>query len=225
MAGKKYRKVRKKSSYVSKGTGSKIVHTGYGSVAKKRIVRGKPKTNLYKDTRKLVSQTNARLSSLQRRFKKGTWASKTLYNKLGTKKINIGKKGKLSLPKNLNKTELTAINKALSQFLRSKSSTKKGISEIRKKQIENVRERLSVDAEEMSYDEAEAFYEMFGDEDFQGLTDKIAASALQACIDDAIEAGDTENQFIDRLTLYSGVEMNDLDMREKAIALYEKYVM
>ena len=116
MAGKKYRKVRKKSTYVSKGTGSKIVHTGYGSIAKKRISRGKPRNDLYKDTRKLVLQTNARISSLQRHFKKGTWASKTLYNKLGTKKINIGKRGKLSLPKNLTKTELTAINKALSQF-------------------------------------------------------------------------------------------------------------
>ena len=225
MAGKKYRKVRKKSTYVSKGTGSKIVHTGYGSIAKKRISRGKPRNDLYKDTRKLVLQTNARISSLQRHFKKGTWASKTLYNKLGTKKINIGKRGKLSLPKNLTKTELTAINRALSQFLKSKSSTKKGISEIRKKQIENVRERLSVDTEEMSYEEAETFYEMFGDEDFQGLTDKIAASALQACVDDAIEAGDTENQFLERLALYSGVEMNDLDMREKALKLYEKYVM
>lgn len=224
--GKKYRKVRKKSSYVSKGTGSKIINTGFGSKAKKRVPRniGK-KVNLEKETRKLVNQANSRLKSLQRRFKKGTWASKTLYNKLGTKKINIGKNGKIKLPKNLTKTQLTGINKALTQFLNSKTSTKKGISEVRETQIKNVQERLSVDAEEMSYEDAEVFYEMFGDDDFQVVADKVGASALQACIEDAIEEGDSEDYFIQRLEAYSGVAMNDLDFRERVIRVYNKYVL
>ena len=65
---------------------------------------------------------------------------------------------------------------------------------------------------------------MFGDRNFQTLAYKIGSSALQACIEDAIEQGDSQDDFIKRLEWYGGISMNDLDMRDAAQKLYEKYV-
>ena len=65
---------------------------------------------------------------------------------------------------------------------------------------------------------------MFGDNDFDDLTEKIGASALQDAIEDAIEANDSEDMFLRRLEWYGGVEMQDLDLREKTIRVYNKYV-
>ena len=225
MQGKKYRRTRKRSSYISKGTGSKIVNTGKGSIAKKRVSGRKPKVDLEKETRKLVSKANARLSSLQRRYKSGTWASKKLANRLSTNKVKMWSKGKIKLGKNPTKAQLIAVNKATNQFLNSLTSTKKGIKKTREKTIESLRGTLSTEDEEMSYEDAEKFYEMFGDNNFSNLADKIGASSLQAVIEDAIEESDSENDFIKRIETYAGLDMNDLDLRESAKTLYEKYVL
>ena len=190
----------------------------------KKLSITKTSNRLEKETRKLVSKANARLDSLQRRYKSGTWATKKLANRLSSNKLKMFKNGKIKLSKNPTKAQLIAVNKAINQFLSSKTSTKKGISETRRKTIESLRGTLSTDVEEMSYDDAEKFYEMFGENDFQTLADKIGSSALQACIEDAIESGDSESDFIKRLEWYGGVSMNDLDMREAAQRLYDKYV-
>ena len=63
---------------------------------------------------------------------------------------------------------------------------------------------------------------MFGENDFAYFADKIGASKLQEIIYDAIRANDSEDSFLDRLELY--IELNDKDIREKAIRLYNKYV-
>lgn len=232
MRGKRYKKTRRKTTYISKGTGSKIINTGEGSIAKKRTsrnmqVRKNNRERLEKETRKLVNKTNARLSSLQRHSKKGTWASKTLANRLSGSLIKSWNKstGKVKFNKNMTATQLIAINKALNQFLKSKTSTRKGIEEVKRKQIEKIKSRKELEEDTLiSDEEAESLYNIFGDEDFNRLTDKIPSSALQAAVEEAIEENDTEDDFIKRLTWYSSVEMNDLDMRESAIKLYDKYV-
>ena len=181
---------------------------------------------LERETKKLVSKANARLDSLQRRYKSGTWASKKLANRLSSNKMRMWtKKGKIKLSKNPTRSQLVAVNKAITQFLNSQTSTKKGISDVREKTIESLRGTLSTDVEEMSYDDAEKFYERFGNNDLQTIADKIGSSALQACIEDAIENGDSESDFVKRLEWYGGVGMNDLDIRDAANRLYEKYVL
>lgn len=223
MQGKKYRRSRRKSSYISKGTGSKIINTGHGSKAKVRESRKVNKINLEKETRKLVNKANSRLDSLQRRYKSGTWASKKLANRLSSNKINMwSKKGRIKLGKNPTKSQLIAVNKAATQFLNSKTSTKKGISEIKSKQIESIRLRRNIEDEEFTEEDAEDFYDMFGNDDFQYFANKIGASKLQEIIYDSIKDNDSEDDFLSRLELY--IELNDLDIREKAIRLYNKYV-
>ena len=191
----------------------------------KKLTTKQTTERLERETRKLASKANARLDSLQRRYKKGTWASKKLANRLSSNKMKMWtNKGKIRVGKNPTKQQLIALNKSITQFLQSSTSTKKGIKATREKTIESLRGTLSTDIEEMSYEDAEKFYEMFGNNDFQTLADKIVSSALQVCIEDAIEQGDSESDFIKRLEWYGGVAMNDLDMREAAQRLYEKYV-
>lgn len=222
MQGKTYKRTRKRSSYKSKGTGTKIINTGNGSIAKKRVSGKKPKVDLEKETRKLVSKANARLDSLQRRYKSGTWASKKLANRLSSNKLNMWtKKGKIKTGKNLTKTQLIGLNKAINQFLNSQTSTKKGISTWKKNQVESIKLNRSDDPD-FTEEDAEDFFEMFGDRDFDFFASKIGASKLQEIIYDAIRANDSEDNFLDQLDLY--IELNDLDIREKAIRLYNKYV-
>lgn len=181
---------------------------------------------LEKETRKLVSKANARLDSLQRRYKSGTFASKKLANRLSSNKMKMwSKQGKIKLGKKPNRQQLLAVNKAVNQFLKSQTSTKKGISKTIQKTIESLRSRLSTEDKEMSYEDASKFYEMFGEDNFSNIADKIGASALQAVIEDAIEENDSSSDFIKRIETYAGLSMNDLDIRESANVLYEKYVL
>ena len=188
----------------------------------KRLSTTKDSQRLERETRKLVSKANARLDSLQRRYKSGTWASKKLANRLSSNKMKMWSKGKIKLGKNPTKQQLIAVNKAATQFLQSQTSTKKGISRTRQKTIESLRGTLSTEDKEMSYEDAEKFYEMFGEDNFSNIADKIGASALQAVIEDAIEENDTSNDFIKRIEMYAGLSMNDLDLRESAKVLYKK---
>ena len=188
-----------------------------------RLSTTKSTDRLEKETRKLVSKANARLDSLQRRYKSGTWASKKLANRLSSNKLNMWtKKGKIKTGKNLTKAQLIGLNKAINQFLNSQTSTKKGISTWKKNQVESIKLNRSDDLD-FTEEDAEDFFEMFGDNDFDFFASKIGASALQEIIYDAMRENDSEDEFVARLSLY--IEINDLDIREKAIRLYEKYVL
>lgn len=188
-----------------------------------RLSTTKSTDRLEKETRKLVSKANARLDSLQRRYKSGTWASKKLANRLSSNKLNMWtKKGKIKTGKNLTKAQLIGLNKAINQFLNSQTSTKKGISTWKKNQVESIKLNRSDDSD-FTEEDAEDFFEMFGDNDFDFFASKIGASTLQEIIYDAMRENDSEDEFVARLSLY--IEINDLDIREKAIRLYEKYVL
>lgn len=193
------------------------------SLNKKLSTRGTT-DNLEKETRKLVNKANARLDSLQRKHRVGTWASKKLANRLSANKLKMwSKKGKIRLSKNPTRQQLLAVNKAVDQFLKSKTSTNKGIQDIKRKQIDTIKLRRSIEDKDFTEEDAEDFYDMFGNDDFQSFAEKIGASALQEIIYDSIKEDDSETDFLDRLGLY--IEINNLDIREKASRLYDKYVL
>ena len=233
MASRKYVKARKKSIYISKGTGSKIISTGSGSRALTRTSRkttylrgGKEWTQkqLYRETLKQVRETNARLSSLQRQYKTGTWASKKLMNRLDTTNLKAWTKGgKVKISPSMSKTKLAAIHKATSQFLESKTSTKSGIKSVRNKTIESLKQSLSLDGKKVSDKDAEIMYDMLGNNDFDDIASQIDASALWSFIDYAKTSNQSSNQFVNLLSKYG--MSNDSDMREKAQNLYQRYVL
>lgn len=182
---------------------------------------------LYKDTLELASKVNRRLKGLKNAGYRGTWASKKLINRVDTtvlKGWTTSQGGKVKVQKGLTQTQYLNLQKAMQQFLRSKTSKAKGIEETKRKTIKSIRKTLSDDKQGLvSEEDAEFYYDMLGDSDFDYFADKIGASTLWSLIEDSIEANDTEDRWIKRLSMY--VTINDLDVRERAIRLYEKYIV
>lgn len=182
---------------------------------------------LYKENMKLIDEVNRRLKGLKAAGYSGSYASKKLRKRLDTEKLKSWsreKGGKVKMSKELTATQMMAVNKALRQFLASKTSKARGIEQVRTETIKSLKQTLSVEnGEKVSDEDAEMFYDLFGDNDFTFFSEKIGASELQAIMLDAIENKDTEEEWIERLAGYRDIE--DLDIRERAVNLYNKYIV
>ena len=120
-------------------------------------------------------------------------------------------------------TQMKATIKATQQFLNSKTSTKRGIKQIKKTTIKQLAKSLGTEEEDLTDEEAEALYDMLSDDYVTDILKYIPASDFWALIEDAKEAGDNQDSFISRISDY--IEFgNDVDMRNKLIMIYEKYV-
>ncbi len=181
---------------------------------------------LYNQNVELAQEVNRRLKGLRSAGYLGSYASKKLRKRLDTevlKSWTVDKGGKVKLSKNLTATQMMAVNKAMRQFLASKTSKARGIEQTRKETIKSLRKTLSQeDGELIDEEDAEMFYDMFADNDFDFFAEKIGSSELQMIIKDSIDANDSKDDWINRLSLY--ITMEDLDMRERAERLYEKYI-
>ena len=180
---------------------------------------------LYNQNVELAQEVNRRLKGLRSAGYLGSYASKKLRKRLDTevlKSWTVDKGGKVKIKKNLTATQMMAVNKAMRQFLASKTSKARGIEQTRKETIKSLRKTLSREGDEIDEEDAEFFYDMFGDNDFDFFAEKVGSSELQMIIKDAIDAQDTIDDWIERLGFYRLVE--DLDMRERAERLYDKYV-
>ena len=182
-------------------------------------------TNLEKQVLKDVAIANQKLKSLERKYKSGTWASRKLMNRLNKSTLNAWQVGRIKVRKGMTNTQLRAIQKATNQFLVSKTSTKKGIGEVKKSTLDSLKLTLTK-TQEMTDEEIETAYNMLGDNDFDyfNKADRIGASALWILIDDAIESNMSESSFVDTLSRYMDFS-NDLDAKERASRLYQKYVL
>ena len=185
----------------------------------------KERARLIAETRKMVEQANKRLKGLKNAGYKGPWASKKLVNRIDTKVLKAwNKKVKIQLNKNLTNTQLKAIQKATDQFLKSKTSTIKGIRDTESATIKSIQATLSDEKRGLvTKEDAEFYYDMFGNDDFNFFADKIGASTLWMLIDEAIENNDSEDDWISRLGRY--ITLDDLDIRDRAIRLYNKYIL
>lgn len=183
---------------------------------------------LYEQTLKQIREVNSLLNSLERHHKTGTWATKKLINRLNNNVIDIWQdsKGRLKVPKKVSQTKLIAIRKALTQFMNSKTSTNKGIKSVKDKTIQSIIESMTdVDDEKKSRvneDDAEFYFSMLGDSDFDYFASKIGASTLWVEIEDSIANNDSEEDWINKLENYGTI--NDEDARNRAIRLYQKYI-
>lgn len=213
MASKVYRRVPKKKS-------------------RNRTVVNKEYLKEYRRTQEKLNTVNKRLQTLAKSGYSGTWASRKLLNRLQGGKvgdvIDVTKRGGqitgIKSANKLTKTEMIAIQKASSQFLVSKTSTKKGIEETRQATIESLQTTLSTDKKKLTNEEAEALYDMLGDNDFEDFVQKVGASTMWNLIEDAREANDSEKSFLARLERMA-ITLEDVNLRDKARRIYEKYVI
>lgn len=186
----------------------------------------KERARLMADTRKLVSEANRRLKGLSGAGYKGTWASKKLAERLDTKVLNAwSKQGKIKVNKTLTNTQLKAIQKATQQFMSSQTSKVSGIKKVKESTLDSLRATLSKDIELYEMD-VETAYEMLSNKDFDYFNnaDRVGASTMWALIEDAKEYNQSEDTFINRLlNMYDS--SNDLDAKEKAKRLYDRYIL
>lgn len=196
---------------------------------------------LEKVTKELIKEANTRLEKLDKggfvskpkkvkgkfvkrektQFKSGTWSSKKLFEKLS----DFVSDKRIKLPKNANVNQMIKIQKAIGQFLKSKTSTIKGISQVKKSTIKSLKETLQLDEDfkDISDKEAEDIYSLFEDNDFNDLASKVGSSELISLIEDAKEKNMSENKFTS--TIMKHINSNDLDRQEKARNIYNKFVI
>ncbi len=209
-----------------------MVATKRRSAIKKRIVptkevkRQQQYEKDYKIAFKQVQKVNQRLKSLERQFAKGkgTWSVKLLRDKMDTNKIGAWKNNRLTISKDMTRTQLIAVQRASSQFLASKTSTKKGVNEVREETKESLYRTLKLQDDDLTKADIDDFYILLGDADARPFlkTDVMGGSALQIAISDAISYNDTEQQFLERMETF--INIADSELREKARRLYKKYV-
>lgn len=202
--------------------------------AKKLGIYKKPSFNktLYRDVKMQVDKVNKRLRQLEKTGNYNSYASKKLFNRLDTetlKALEKTRKGKIikavKIPKNLTQTQLIAIQKATKQFLVSKTSSTKGIKQVKQSTIDAIKRTMSdEDAKKVTDEDAKFYFDMLGDNDFDYFADKIGASTLWTLIDSAIVGNYTQDRWLKTLNNYINFE-NDADVRERAIRLFEKYVL
>lgn len=194
---------------------------------KSRVVTKETPERLMKETIKMIREANQRLKSLERGGYKETYASKKLMEKLDISTLKLWDKssGRIKIPKKkITQTQLVALNKQVSSFLESKTSTKKGINEVRKTTKASIKETLTEErGEKVSDEDVDFYYSTFGDSDFNDLTAYMTASELWALIDYGIANKMSQDSWVDMLLKHISKE-NDLDIREKAERLYSKYV-
>ena len=187
----------------------------------------KEKKQLLRSVNEQVRETNKRLRQLDKKGFYGSFSSRKLFDRLGGGKINAlekvnGKVVGVKVNKKMNVTELTAINKATKNFLRSETSTPYKIGKVVKNTKKAMLKTLKTKNDDLTMEDIEFYYSMLGDSDFDYFADKIGSSDLWAIIDDAVDRGDSEEQFIARLGRY--ISTNDADVKKKAINLFNKYV-
>ena len=217
MTGKTYRKQRRKSSYVSKGT-------GFGKARTRKPPRQlTEKQKLYRKTKEQVDIVNKRLRNLEKGGFTGTWASGKLLNRLNVSKLKgnklITKKGnlpKIRINRNLSTTNLIAINQATRQFIESKTSTTRGIRETRKSVINSLQKTFGDVGKEINYKQAELLYTLFDETDFEDVSRYSNASVVWTVLTGYVKKEINEETLLDQLQRYGNIDYNnDKDLRGK----------
>lgn len=190
----------------------------------KKIELNSEQQQLFNELKKLSKRANQRILRLEREFGKDTWATKKLRDKLEAEPLQAwSKTGRVKVNKSMTITQMKATIKATQQFLNSKTSTKRGIKQVKKTTIKQLAKSLGTNDEDLTNEEAEALYDMLSDDYVTDILKYIPASDFWALIEDAKEAGDSQESFISRISDY--IEFgNDVDMRNKLVMIYEKYV-
>ena len=178
--------------------------------------------SLERETKKTVAKVNERIKSIRRKYKTGkyTWSITNIKNMLP----KFYKDNRIIIPKKAKEIELLNILKESRKFLESKASTKKGIEEIKERAKTTLKETVSDIDVNITNQDIDDYYSMFEDNDFNNFIKEtgLTASEVWAIMDDAIRSGDSENNFINRLNTF--INIQDEDIRYRAIRLYNKYV-
>lgn len=193
-----------------------------------QTVKARQYNKLYKETEKLVRETNKRLNSLDRYHASGTWASGKLKTRIKSNKTKglLYKGKRIKLKPKMTKTNLVQVQKATRQFLESATSTNKGIQAVKKKTIKSLKDTLNFNQDKkLSDKDVESMYKILEDEGYKAhLMDLIEPSLLFQEISYCSRNNLGVDTFISRLNNYLAQDM-DLDLQEEARRIFETYVL
>lgn len=153
-----------------------------------------------------------------------SWAVKRLHAKIDNQKIKgITDLGRISVTKKMTLEQLKQINKATQDFLKSKTSTIKGIKETIKKTKASFKAKFG-DDEELEDEEAETIYNFFADSEFRDIVHMIEPSdAFIAIVQEAREKNSSYDNFGQMISDYIMVG-SDTNLKNKLQNIYNKYI-
>lgn len=190
----------------------------------RKIILSEEQTQLYNDLKKLVKRANQRLVRLERAFGTDTWGMKRVRDKLDIEPLKAWtSKGRIRLNKSYNIQQLNAIKNITEKFLSWETSTVSGVKNIRKRAIKSLAKKLSTEEKEVTYEDAETYYELFEEEEWKWVLRYMTESEYYGMVQDAKEDNDTEEQWVERFKTVVDFG-NDLDFKERVIQLYYKHV-
>ena len=182
-------------------------------------------------TRNIAQDINNKLQTLQRWGHYDTWASKNLISRLSIGKLDlINDSGLIDISKigNLTNTQLTNVNKAMNDFLSSKTKTIQGINAVIRKKRQDLIEKSDNPAwvKSLTNKEIESLYKIYDDETFKNLSEKIKYEDIWNKVVEASANNMSEEDFIEDLQLYlNPSNMNDSDVLEDISNIYNKWVI
>lgn len=192
------------------------------------------RNELLKELKSKSREANKRINAIRRNYGDDSWAMKKLNERLEREQTQ-GKTttGKVRASKDMSTLQIRETLKATEKFLNSKTSTIEGIEEVRKRQIETIRENLEdiksdvsgipIEELDISFQDAQAMYGIFEDDDTRSIVDKLGGSPVYRLIAEASERKMNVTSFQKQMkTMIEGE--NDVDFKKQLNRIYNKYV-
>lgn len=153
------------------------------------MTREQEHEKLYKELSTQVRRTNAMLQRLRGHFGDDPgWAATRLLNKLSIDVLNaVTEKGYVKYNKNLSNRQMKAILKATDSFLKSKTSTVKGVQENMAKIKSGLKEGFEITSKE-----AGLLYEFFSTDDYR-LSNEVKYELAKMAVEVHEKGGDFDN--------------------------------
>ena len=190
-----------------------------------------PKTKRFerKGTYTIINKNGKRIKVKPSNIVKYTsdsWAGKKLREKVSTIKGASISGRRLKISNRINVTDLRALKKATSNFLKSKTSTNKGIKDVENRIKQTIKDTIEDEEVELSDREVETLYNFFEDPDFTYVTKYIDPSELMIVMQEVASRGGTSDDFLREIEkyIYSDSLYKDDDLVEALERIYNRFV-
>lgn len=180
----------------------------------------------YNNIRKEVDKANKRIRRIQAQYGDKAWAVANLTEKLDRQPlINAINpySGEIKLNKSMSDATLNAVRSATNEFLKSKTSTLRGIKEAKENMIASLKSSLSTDDIQLTDKEAQALYRIVEDKNLRDTAEYIGASQLWDLMIEAKVKRASEDEWYKMLIDYNAFG-KDLDMKNDLQRIYDEYI-
>lgn len=186
-----------------------------------------PKTKRFerKGTYKIRTETGELITmkpSKRITYRADSWAGKKLNDKLSIIKGFDANKFKIS--KKITLTELKALNKTFTNFLKSQTSTLKGIKDVEETTKQGIKNLVS-DIDNLDNKDIETLYSFFNDKDFNYISQYIDPSELMVIMAETRSEDGTSDDFLRKIEnyIYSESLYQDEDLVDSLERVYNKF--